>query len=100
MLIRCSSTAGVILPNRQELIDALGFRTKTRARVFREILESAPVYQKYYNQAFVVMQYFGYLRKDPDALYLDWIRELDATGDVRTMVSGFVNSIEYRARFQ
>jgi len=25
----------------------------------------------YYNQSFVVMEYFGYLRRDPDALYLD-----------------------------
>ena len=22
---------------------------------------------------FVVMEYFGYLHRDPDALYLDWI---------------------------
>ena len=25
------------------------------------------------DQAFAVMEYFGYLRRDPDAFYLDWI---------------------------
>jgi len=47
------------------------FLTQTRARVLRQIAESNEVYQKYYNQAFVVMQYFGYLRRDPDILHLD-----------------------------
>jgi hypothetical protein len=61
--------------------------------------ESPEVYNKYYNQAFVVMQYFGYLRRQPDALYLTWIAHLDATGDYRSMINGFMNSIEYRARF-
>ncbi|MEP6922211.1 MAG: kelch repeat-containing protein [bacterium] len=93
------STAAVTLPNRQALIDALNALTKTRAQVFREIVESNEVYQKYYNQSFVVMQYFGYLRRDPDALYLGWIRVLDTTGNSRTLINGFVNSSEYRARF-
>ncbi|HKR60055.1 MAG TPA: hypothetical protein VJS64_09970, partial [Pyrinomonadaceae bacterium] len=58
------------------------------------------VYNKYFNQAFVVMQYFGYLRRDPDALYVDWIAVLDANpNDFRGMVNGFMNSLEYRFRF-
>ena len=47
-----------------------------------------------------MMQYFGYLRRDPDALYLNWIQVLDQTGDARGMVNGFVNSLEYRNRFE
>ena len=54
---------------------------------------------KYFNQAFVVMQYFGYLRRQPDALYFNWIAHLEATGDYRSMIHGFINSIEYGARF-
>jgi len=85
---------------RQELIDALRTRRLRRAAVLREIAESSEVYQKYYNQAFVVMEYFGYLHRDPDALYTDWIRALDANpADSRRMVDGFVNSAEYRNRF-
>src|SRR5207249_3219666 len=58
------------------------------------------VYQQYYNQAFVVMAYFGYLRRDPDALYADWINVLNQSGDSRRMVEGFVYSIEYRYRLK
>jgi len=93
------SMAGVTLPNRQALIDALNAGTRTRAQVLREISESAEVYNKYYNQAFVVMQYFGYLRREPDASYLAWIDVLNSTGDSRGMINGFVNSLEYRFRF-
>jgi hypothetical protein len=62
-------------------------------------MESEEVYHKYYNESFVVMQYFGFLRRDPDILYLDWIQELNNTGDSRNMINGFVNSEEYRRRF-
>ena len=94
------NTAGVNLSNRLALIDALNAGTQTRAQVLRQITESGEVYQKYYNQAFVVMEYFGYLRRDPDALYLDWITVLDANpANSRRMVNGFVNSAEYRQRF-
>ena len=45
------------------------------------------------------MEYFGYLRRDPDAMYLNWINVLNQGGDSRSMVDGFVNSTEYRLRF-
>jgi len=94
------STAAVTLSSRQAMIDGLNAATLTRAQVLRQIAEANEVYTKYYNQAFVVMQYFGYLRRDPDILYLDWIRVLDANpNDSRHMVNGFVNSLEYRRRF-
>jgi hypothetical protein len=93
------TTAGVTLGNQQQLIDSLNNQTKTRAQVLREIAESNAVYQKYFNEAFVVMQYHGYLRRDPDILYLNWIDTMNKTGDYRTMINGFVNSGEYRNRF-
>jgi hypothetical protein len=45
------------------------------------------------------MEYFGYLRRQPDAFYLDWIIALDKSNDPRSMVTGFVTSPEYRSRF-
>ncbi len=94
------NTAQVNLGNRQALVDGLNTGTLTRAQVLRQIAESSEVYQRYYNQAFVVMEYFGYLRRDPDALYLNWIQVLDANpADSRHMVDGFMNSTEYRKRF-
>jgi hypothetical protein len=45
------------------------------------------------------MHYFGYLRRDPDAAYQDWINIYNQTGDSRNVTNGFVNSLEYRMRF-
>jgi hypothetical protein len=96
-----SQTAGVTLSDRQTLVDGLEQGTLTRAQVLRQIAESGEVYAKYYNQAFVVMEYFGYLRRDPDILYLNWISVLDANpADSRRMVEGFVDAAEYRNRFK
>ena len=94
------NTAGVAPHQFRDFwIAALGNGTRTRATVLRDISESPEVYNKYYNQAFVVMQYFGYLRRDPDASYLNWIQELNTTGNSRNMINGFVNSAEYFLRF-
>ena len=54
---------------------------------------------KYNHQAYAVMEYFGYLRRQPDAFYLDWIAVLDSANDPRGMVTGFATSPEYRSRF-
>jgi hypothetical protein len=94
-----TDTAGVTLPNRGSLIDGLTLGTLTRADVLRRIVESTEVSTKYNHQAFAVMEYFGYLRRQPDALYLNWISVLDQTNDPRGMVNGFVTSTEYRQRF-
>jgi hypothetical protein len=67
----------------------------------RAVVESAEVYNKEYTSAFVAMQYFGYLRRDPEAEgYEAWLRVINSNpADYRTMVWGFVTSIEYRNRF-
>jgi FG-GAP-like repeat/Calx-beta domain/Carboxypeptidase regulatory-like domain len=93
------NTAGVTLASRQQMIDGLNARTLTRAQVLRQIAESNEVATKYFNQAYAVMEYFGYLRRQPDAFYLDWIAHLNGGGTPRSMVTGFVNSAEYRQRF-
>jgi Tol biopolymer transport system component len=93
------ATAGVTLPNKDQLIADLAAGRKTRAQVLREIVESVQVYNKFYNEAFVVMAYIGFLHRDPDILFLNWLGMLNQTGDYRTLVAGFVNSLEYRGRF-
>jgi len=93
------NTAGVTLAGRQSMIDGLNNSTLTRAVVLRQIVESAEVGTKYNHQAYAVMEYFGYLRRQPDAFYLAWIQVLDQSNDPRGMVTGFVTSTEYRQRF-
>ena len=97
------NTAGVtLLPSpatRQAMINGLNGSTLTRGQALRQIVESVEVSSKYNHQAYAVMEYFGYLRRQPDGGYLAWIAVLDGSNDPRGMVTGFVNSAEYRLRF-
>jgi hypothetical protein len=87
-------------PSHDGWIAGLSNGTLTRARVLRELAESQQAFDKYYTEAFVVMQYFGYLRRDPDKFYLDWIQIMNQDkANYRNMVNGFMNSTEYKARF-
>jgi uncharacterized protein (TIGR03118 family) len=88
---------------RDQFVADLNSSAKTRAQVLRDIVE-APQFagnQTTFNRAFVLAEYFGYLRRDPDTAGFNmWIAFLAANpGDFRTMVNGFVNSAEYRQRF-
>ncbi|MGI9106316.1 MAG: Calx-beta domain-containing protein [Pyrinomonadaceae bacterium] len=98
---RMIANAGVTLPNRDQLLADLNAGTRTRAQVFNEIIDSSQFTRAAFNRAFVLSQYFGYLRRDPDAAgFQAWIDFLNANPtDFRTMVNGFVNSVEYRSRF-
>ncbi|HEV2802941.1 MAG TPA: DUF4394 domain-containing protein [Pyrinomonadaceae bacterium] len=98
---RIIQNTGVTISNRDALVADLDAGRKTRAQVLREIVESNAVAAATFNRAFVLSQYFGYLRRDPDtAGFNAWLAYLNANpNDYRTMVNGFVNSIEYRLRF-
>lgn len=96
--------AGVTLANRNQLIADLDSSTRTRAQVLRIVAESAEVRAKLYMQAFITMEYFGLLRRDPDLpgyiFHNDRFR-LVADPDLlqNFMVRGFIESPEYRGRF-
>ena len=98
---KLEQTAGVTLSNKPQLVADLNAGTKTRAQVLREVVESAEVRQKMFNDSFVLMEYYGYLRRDPEPDGFNaWLTYLNAhPGDYRTMVRGFFNSVEYRKRF-
>jgi hypothetical protein len=74
-----------------------------RARVLRLVVDNAAFHRRETNPAFVLMQYFGYLRREPDAGGYDfWLKKLeDFGGDFRRaeMVKAFISSDEYRQRF-
>jgi hypothetical protein len=83
--------------------------TAGRAAALRSVAESATLHQKLFNEGFVLMQYFGYLKRNPDDLpdlnfdgYRFWLGKLNEfNGDfVRAeMVKAFISSTEYRTRF-
>jgi uncharacterized protein DUF4214 len=75
----------------------------TRVSVLRKIIEHAAFDLKVFNEAFVGLQYFGYLRRDPDAAgFQFWLNKLNQfNGDFvnAEMVKAFITSDEYRKRF-
>jgi YVTN family beta-propeller protein len=85
--------------------------TSGRAAAVRAVAENAAFKQRETNRAFVLMQYFGYLRRDPDSApeatldfkgYQFWLSKLDSFGGnfvQAEMVRAFINSTEYRSRF-
>jgi uncharacterized repeat protein (TIGR01451 family) len=93
--------AEITLSNKADLIAALNGNQKTRGQVLREIVESKAVEDKFFIRAFVAMQYFGYLRRDPDTIgYNNWVTTLtNDPSNFRHMIFGFLFSTEYRGRF-
>jgi len=98
---KLEQTSGVTLSNKATLVAALNGGTQTRAQVARTVIESQPVFDKFFNRGFVSMQYFGYLRRDPDSIgFKNWVDTLDADpSNFRHMIFGFIYSPEYRNRF-
>ena len=96
--------------------------TAGRAAALRSVIESGSVFNVEYNPAFVLMQYYGYLRRNPDdspdnnfSGYDFWLAKLNSFSqpgeDMRDdgqaflrvrkaeMVRAFIESAEYRQRF-
>ena len=112
------ANAGVIpsATERTSVINEFGGATNTadtaaRARVLRRVAENSTLKQQELNKAFVLMQYFGYLRRnpfDPPEPTLDfqgynfWLNKLNQfNGNFvnAEMVKAFIISGEYRQRF-
>jgi hypothetical protein len=96
--------------------------TAGRAAAMKSVLESGSVFNAAFNPAFVLMEYFGYLRRNPDDApdgnfsgYDFWLAKLnqfsspgeDMRDDAQSfnraqkaeMVRAFIESFEYRERF-
>ena len=88
---------------RDSLVAGLNGATETRATVLRKVAESTFLNQREFNSAFVVMQYFGYLRRDPDTagfnFWLDKLNSFNGSFINAEMVKAFLSSFEYRQRF-
>jgi hypothetical protein len=80
-----------------------------RVRIVRHFAESPTVTAGAKNHAFVLMEYFGYMRRNPDDApdgnflgYNHWLGKLQQFGGnavAAEMVKAFLESIEYRTRF-
>ena len=116
---KLNQNAGNVLSSseRATLVGLFGNAADTsnvtiRAQVLRQIGENRNLYNSEFNRAFVLMQYLGYLRRNPDDApettrdytgYDFWLKKLNQfNGNFveAEMVKAFITSIEYRQRFQ
>jgi hypothetical protein len=80
-----------------------------RATVLRSVIEDQDFINKEFNRAFVLMEYFGYLRRNPDDppdnnldglnFWLTKLNQFNGNFVEAEMVKAFISSIEYRQRF-
>jgi hypothetical protein len=82
-----------------------------RAAALRSVVDSTSISNGLFNESFVLMEYFGYLQRDPDAApeltrdyqgFQFWLNKLNTFGGNyinAEMVKAFITSTEYRARF-
>jgi hypothetical protein len=88
---------------RAALVSDLNSGALTRAGALRRIVEDARFVAAKRNEAFVMMEYFGYLRRDPDAagyqFWLDKLNQFNGNFEQAEMVKAFIVSGEYRERF-
>jgi hypothetical protein len=92
-------------------VAGLNSGAETRATVIRKVCENAAFVAQEKNRAFVLMQYLGYLRRNPPdapeptldfAGYNFWLGKLNDHGGnyvAAEMVKAFITSGEYLARF-
>ena len=110
------ANAGVIptSTDRAAAINEFGGASTTadvaaRSRALRRVAENSTLAQQEFNRAFVLMQYFGYLRRNPnDApdgnfdgynFWLDKLNQFNGNFIEAEMVKAFLVSTEYRQRF-
>jgi hypothetical protein len=108
-----ANAEGVLLASEKaDLVAILGATPEDiakRAIVLRSVAEDPDLRSAEFNKAFVLMQYFGYLRRNPDDApdtnfdgYNFWLGKLNQFNGnfVRAeMVKAFLQSTEYRQRF-
>ena len=110
------SNAGVT-PSSTDLATAIGeFGSATntgdaaaRARALRDVAENATLNSQEFNRAFVLMQFFGYLRRNPNdpqdtdytgyEFWLNKLNQFNGNFVAAEMVKAFITSAEYRQRF-
>jgi hypothetical protein len=99
-------TSEVDLFSERESLTALYDGTATgRAEIIQRLADHPAFAKRESSKAFVLAQYFGYLRREPDESgYNFWLRTLDGrTGSdpaaQRAIVCAFITSAEYQSRF-
>lgn len=95
-ILRIYQASSGRMPNYEEFMDAMRhFDDFTKSHESPQQIDTDG------NRSFVLLHYFGFLRRDPDSPGVDaWTDGLDRSGDASRVTEGFINSLEYRQRFR
>jgi hypothetical protein len=100
--------------DRQAAINEFGSASNTsdvaaRSRALRDVAENSILNTQEFNRAFVLMQFFGYLRRNPNdpqdtdytgyEFWLNKLNQFNGNFVSAEMVKAFITSVEYRQRF-
>jgi hypothetical protein len=89
--------------DRSALVSALDGGSSTRSAVLLQVAENEGFVRAKSNEMFVMMEYFGYLRRDPDEegyrFWLNKLNQFSGNFEQAEMVKAFISSREYRQRF-
>ena len=106
LLAAVSQTPGADLSQEKTTLTTLYDGTNTgRAAVLARLVGNANLVDTQYNSSFVLLQYFNYLRRDPDENGFDsWVsilkgKPLRDPEAARSVICSFLNSNEYQSRF-
>jgi hypothetical protein len=106
LLASMQQTSGADLSNeRNALIESYNggkSMNHSRALALRKAIDVAAFKDAEYNKSFVLMEYFGYLKRNPEPEgFQFWLNVLDnkEPGNYRGMVCSFITSAEYQLRF-
>jgi hypothetical protein len=98
-----SAGLSITATERSALITGLNNGAETRGSVLSKLADNQTFQQTQFNSVFVLLEYFGYLRRYPDdAGYDFWLNKLNQPGgNISTieMIKAFLASDEYRQRF-
>jgi len=111
-----NAKAGNVLSSseRATAIALFGSATDTsnvtaRAQALRQVAENQNLSLNEFNRAFVLMQFMGYLRRDPNSgqdtdytgyeFWLNKLNQFNGNFNAAEMVKAFIVSTEYRGRF-
>lgn len=101
ILATVQTGAGVTFNSTERTAFIADVNNGGRALMLRNLADNTAFKNAVYNRAFVLMQYFGYLRRDPDQSGYDfWLNVLNQQpNNSRGMVCAFVTADEYQQRF-
>jgi hypothetical protein len=110
---KLDTNAGLVLSSSEKAAIVAGLSQPSdfgqRANALRAVAENSNLQQREFNKAFVLSQYFGYLRRNPDNFpdtgfggfnfWLGKLNQFNGNFIQAEMVKAFITSIEYRNRF-